>query len=129
MEVFGKVDKALLNVARQRLNAAFKQAGMVGGTASGAASGANPAELLQAQNNRLVAAGLEMQRQAQQEPRASPKKLPWQAEDAYDTGGGGASGSGDGQPLSMRKAKKQNWWNDIKQQWRRPRSEEAEALR
>ena len=124
MEVFGKVDKALLSVARQRLNAALKQAGMVGGTSSGAASGATPAELLQAQNARLMEAGMEMQRQAERPPRAAPRKMPWQAEDAHGSGGG-SSGS-DGQAISKRKAKKNNWWHDKKQYWRHERDQKKQ---
>ena len=114
VEVFGKVDKALLCVARQRLNAALKQAGMAGGTGSQATI-ATPGDLLQSHTARLMEAGREMQRQPERQPRTHPRKMPWQAEDAHGSGGGSA---GSGEDVSKRKAKKHNWWQDKKQYWR-----------
>jgi hypothetical protein len=114
VEVFGKVDKALLSVARQRLNAALKQAGMAGGTGAQATI-ATPADLLQSHTARLVEAGREMQRQPERQPRTHPRKMPWQADDAHGSGGGSA---GSGEDVSKRKAKKNNWWQDKKQYWR-----------
>ena len=113
-EAMATMDKSILEVARTRLEAALRSAGLIGGKTSLAGLAGNAASSMVDQ----ASAAAEALRKQQHQGLTAAAAMANQGKGQGKSSGRGSRSSGSGReqspPVSKRKVKAQNFWKDVK---------------